>query len=71
MRLMKSQTLQQRTFLLILIVVTLAFLGILWPYAFAVFWGVVLAILFAPMQKWLLQRMPRRKNLAALITLAR
>ena len=67
---MKSQTLQQRTFLLILISVTLAFFGILWPYAFAVFWGVVLAILFAPLQKWLLQRMPKRKNWAALITLS-
>ena len=70
MRHMKSQTLQQRTFLLILISVTLAFFGILWPYAFAVFWGVVLAILFAPLQKWLLQRMPKRKNIAALITLS-
>lgn len=67
---MKSNTLQQATFLGILILVTLAFLAIIWPYAFAVFWGVVLAILFAPMQRRLLQHMPRRKTLAALITLS-
>jgi len=66
---MKSNTLQQRTFLGILVLVTLAFMAILWPYAFALFWGVVLAILFAPMQRWLLACMPRRPTLAALITL--
>lgn len=67
---MKSQTLQQRTFLTLLILVSLAFLAILWPYAGALFWGVVLAILFSPLQKRLLRKMPRRRNLAALITLA-
>lgn len=66
---MTSHSLQHRTFLLILILVTLAFLGILWPYGLAVFWGVVLAILFAPLQRRLLMRMPKRKNVAALITL--
>ncbi|MGP1629077.1 MAG: AI-2E family transporter [Giesbergeria sp.] len=61
--------LQDRTFLLLLILVTIAFLAILWPYYEAVFWGVALAILFAPLHRRLLARMPRRRNLAALATL--
>ena len=61
--------LQDRTFLLLLILVSIAFLAILWPYYEAVFWGVALAILFAPLHRRLLARMPRRHNLAALSTL--
>lgn len=61
--------LQDRTFLLMLILVSIAFLAILWPYYEAVFWGVALAIMFAPLHRRLLARMPRRRNLAALSTL--
>ncbi len=66
---MTDPKLQDRTFLLILIAVSIAFLAILWPYYEAVFWGVALAILFAPLHRRLLARMPRRRNLAALCTL--
>ncbi len=66
---MISSPLQNRTLLILLIAVTLAFGAILWPYAGAVFWGLVLAILFAPMHRWMLSRMPRRRNLAAFLTL--
>ncbi len=66
---MNSQTLHNRTLLLLLVIVTLAFGAILWPFAGAVFWGVVLAILFAPLHRRLLARMPRRRNLAAFLTL--
>ncbi len=66
---MPAPTLQSRTLLLLLVVVTLAFGAILWPFGGAVFWGVVLAILFAPLQRWVLARMPRRRNVAALLTL--
>ena len=61
--------LQDRTFLLILVLVTMAMLAILWPYWEAVFWGVSLAILFAPLHRKLLARMPKHRNLAALSTL--
>ncbi|WP_367068347.1 AI-2E family transporter [Oryzisolibacter sp. LB2S] len=61
--------LQNRTLLLLLAAVTLAFGAILWPLHGAVFWGVVLAILFMPLHRRLLLRMPRRRNLAAFITL--
>ena len=37
---MTDSKLQDRTFLLLLIAVSIAFLAILWPYYEAVFWGV-------------------------------
>lgn len=61
--------LQSKAFLLLLILVTIAFGAILWQFHGAVFWGVILAILFAPLHRKLLRRMPRRTNLAALSTL--
>lgn len=66
---MNPPSLQNRTLLLLLSVVTLAFGAILWPLNGAIFWGVVLAILFTPLHRRLLRRMPRRRNLAALATL--
>ncbi|MFZ1500099.1 MAG: AI-2E family transporter [Giesbergeria sp.] len=66
---MTDSKLQDRTFLWLLIAVSIAFLAILWPYYEAVFWGVALAILFAPLHRRLLARMPQRRNLAALCTL--
>lgn len=66
---MTDSKLQDRTFLFLLIAVSIAFLAILWPYYEAVFWGVALAILFAPLHRRLLARMPQRRNLAALCTL--
>ncbi|AVO47848.1 AI-2E family transporter [Melaminivora suipulveris] len=66
---MISSPLQNRSLLVLLLAVTVAFGAILWPYAGAVFWGLVLAILFAPLHRWLLARMPRRRNLAAFLTL--
>ena len=66
---MNPPTLQSRTLLLLLTVVTLAFGAILWPLNGAIFWGVVLAILFTPLHRRMQRRMPRRRNLAALATL--
>jgi predicted PurR-regulated permease PerM len=67
---MTSPNLQNKAFLLLLIAVTIAFGAILWEFHGAVFWGIILAILFAPLHRKLLQRMPTRQNLAALCTLA-
>lgn len=66
---MKSTSLNHRVFLLLLCVVTAGFLAILWPFFGAIFWGVALAILFAPMHARLLARMPRQPTWAALVTL--
>jgi predicted PurR-regulated permease PerM len=67
---MNHPELQQKTFLILLILVTIAFGWILLPFYGAVFWGAVLAILFAPFYRRLLARMNQRPNMAALATLA-
>ena len=51
-----TPALQDTAFLLLLVGVTLAFGWILLPFYGAVFWGVVLAILFAPLYRRLLAR---------------
>ncbi|WP_313492772.1 AI-2E family transporter, partial [Achromobacter animicus] len=65
----ESSGVHYRTFVLLLVVVTIAFGWLLWPFYGAVFWGTILAILFAPLQRRLVVRIGGRRNLAALITL--
>lgn len=66
----RAPVLEHRAFLFVLVAVTVAFGWILWPFFGSVFWGVVLAILFAPLHRRLRHRLPGRPSLAALITLA-
>jgi predicted PurR-regulated permease PerM len=66
---MNQYTLQQKVFLLLLTLVTIAFGWILLPYSGAVFWGVVLAILFAPLYRRLLTATKQKPTVAALATL--
>lgn len=66
---MHQYSLHQKTFLSLLVLVTVGFFWVLAPFAGAVFWGVVLAILFAPVYRWLLKKTGQRHNLASLITL--
>nr|WP_254621323.1 AI-2E family transporter [Stutzerimonas stutzeri] len=64
-----KSTLEQKVFLSLLLVVTIAFGWILFPFYGAVFWAVILAIIFAPLQRRLYQSLGNRRNLTALITL--
>ena len=57
--------LQQRAFLLLLGLVSVAFFLLLLPFYGAVFWAVILAIVFRPLQRWLEARLGGRRNLAA------
>lgn len=66
---MDHPELHQKTFLWLLLAVSFAFGWVLWPFNGALFWGTVLAILFAPFHRKLLLAMPGRPNLAALTTL--
>ena len=59
---------EDKTFLLLVIVVSLAFAWILWPFFGAVLWGTILAILFAPLQRRLVKLTGQRRTLAALMT---
>lgn len=64
-----SSTFEDRCFLLLVVIVTLAFGWILHPFYGAVFWALVLAILFAPLYRRVLRRWPDKRTLASLITL--
>jgi predicted PurR-regulated permease PerM len=59
-------TLEDKTSLLLITAISLAFAWILWPFYGAVLWGTVLAIVFAPLYRRLCRAM--RPNLAALAT---
>lgn len=66
---MNETALQNKALAVLLALVTVAFIWILLPYYGAVFWAVILGILFAPMQRNLVMRFGRRRNLAAGTTL--
>lgn len=53
----------------LLVAVTAAFIWILLPFYGTILWGAIIALLFAPVNRWLLPRMGQRRNLAALITM--
>jgi predicted PurR-regulated permease PerM len=63
------RSLEDRTLLLLVIAVSLAFAWILWPVFSAVLWATVLAIVFAPLYRRILRSMGQHPNLAALATL--
>jgi predicted PurR-regulated permease PerM len=56
---------QHKAFLLLLALVTAAFFWILLPFFGAVFWAVILAIVFQPLQRAFERRLGVRSNLAA------
>ena len=62
------RTIAKRTFLVLIIVASLAFALILWPFYGAILWGIIGAIVFAPLYRRLLKSMPQRRNLAAFLT---
>ncbi len=66
---MQTTSLEKKTFILLLVLVTIAFIWILLPFYGAVFWAVALAVVFAPLQRRMAQRMGGRGNLSALLTL--
>ena len=66
---MNETNLQYKTLLLLLVLVTLAFIWILLPYYGAVFWAVILGILFAPLQRKLIQRYKWSRNVTSVVTL--
>ncbi len=60
---------KNKSFLLVLLLVTLAFTVMLLPFYGALFWAAVLAIIFQPIQRMLIRRHHRHQNLTALLTL--
>jgi len=64
-----ERRIQDRFFLVLLFVVTVAFAAMLQPFAGAILWAAVIALLFMPLQRRLVARWRGREGLAALATL--
>ena len=62
------RTLEDTTFLLLIIAISLAFAWIVWPLYGAVLWASVMAIVFAPLHRKLSRAIGPRRNLVALAT---
>ena len=62
------RTLEDKAFLFLIIAVSLAFAWVLLPFYGAVLWGTIIAILFVPVYRRLLESMKQRRNLAAFST---
>jgi len=66
---MNGSSLHYRIFLLLLVAVSVAFGWVLWPFYGAIFWGAILAIIFAPVHRRIAAKLGKRRNLAALASL--
>jgi len=66
---MQTPNVEQKAFILLLVLVTVAFFWILLPFYGAVFWAMVLAVVFTPLQRRMARRIGGRGNLSALLTL--
>ena len=60
---------QDISFIVLVILVTIAFILLLLPFYSAVLWAVILAVLFNPLQRWLTGPLKGRRTLAAAISL--
>ena len=66
---MNQTNLQNKSLLVLLVLVTVAFIWILLPFYGAVFWAVILGIVFAPLQRRLQLKFGWPRNLTSLCTL--
>lgn len=62
-------SLESRAFTLLLIVVSIALAAILAPFFGTILWACIIGLLFAPIYRWLLPRLKRKRTPAALLTL--
>ncbi|WP_339447518.1 AI-2E family transporter [Pseudomonas sp. EA_5y_Pfl2_R50] len=67
---MNAKSLQFKSLTILLFLVTVAFIWILLPFYGAVFWAVILGILFTPMQRKLQAKFGWQRNLTSLCTLS-
>ena len=65
----EPQFVHNRALFWLVVVVSLGLLWILLPFYAPIMWGVIIAMLFAPLNKWLLKHLKREANAAALLTL--
>lgn len=65
----RTDELQHASFLLILAVVSLMMAVIVWPFATALLWAALAAIMFQPLYRWMLKKLRGRRNPAAIASL--
>ena len=56
-------------YILFLVLITISFLYLLSPYYTAIFWALIFSVVFRPVYRHLLNVLPNRRNIAALLTL--
>ena len=66
---MKSTQRERSALLLCVGAASIAFAWVVWPYVGAIFWGIVLAIIFAPLYQRALRLAQGRRGVAALATI--
>ncbi len=67
---MMSKGISKGFFILILFIVTAAFLDVLGPYYSSVLWAIILAVIFHPVKKKLKQYVGERNGVVSLLTVA-
>ncbi len=67
---MKKENISQRLFLLLVFFVSFIFLGLIKEFSLGIFWAVVLSILFSNSHSKIFNRMRKKPNLAAALTLS-
>jgi predicted PurR-regulated permease PerM len=65
----RTEQLQHASFLLVLAVVSMMMAVIVWPFATALLWAALAAIMFQPLYRWMLKKMRGRRNPAAVASL--
>ena len=66
----KRHSLETSTFVLLLIAVSFAFGLVVSDYFYAIFWAVILSLIFYPLHKWFLRLFNNCQNLASLASLS-
>jgi len=66
---MRHTTVQYIFFLMLVLFVTLAFIGLIQDFLLPLFWATTLAIVFYPVCRWMQSRLGTRSSVAALLTL--
>lgn len=66
---MREQSIRNAFFIVLVVLTTLAFFGLIRAFLMPMFWAVVLAVIFDPVQAWWLRRTGERQSAAALLTL--
>jgi predicted PurR-regulated permease PerM len=60
---------ESRALWVLLVAISLALGWILLPFFGTILWGAIIALLFAPLYRWLLRRLSGRRSLAAVLTI--